>query len=138
MIKTTTWRPDTCGCELEYTWDSESDPSTRVHTGSNIVTVCALHQGMDTATHYSTVSEHNTRKNKIRAAIETNFPSLFNTVTASDGSTSLTLKPQYGFAWKYDENHVLTITLSGFTTNQKNTAQTWCNNNLGAGKVVIA
>jgi hypothetical protein len=31
-INVTRWRPDTCGCTLEYSWDSEDDPEARTHT----------------------------------------------------------------------------------------------------------
>lgn len=28
----TRWRPDTCGCVIEYEWDSDDAEETRVHT----------------------------------------------------------------------------------------------------------
>ena len=32
VMKTTTWRPDTCGCELHYDWDTDHHEDIRVHT----------------------------------------------------------------------------------------------------------
>lgn len=32
MKKTTTWRPDTCDCELFYEWDTDHPEDVRVHT----------------------------------------------------------------------------------------------------------
>lgn len=31
MLKTTTWRPSTCGCVLEYEWDTELSEDKRTH-----------------------------------------------------------------------------------------------------------
>lgn len=32
MKKITTWSPDTCGCTINYVWDDNDPPETRIHT----------------------------------------------------------------------------------------------------------
>jgi hypothetical protein len=43
MLKTTLWRPDTCGCEVEYQWDTGQPLDTRVHTPSGVWVLCSAH-----------------------------------------------------------------------------------------------
>jgi hypothetical protein len=63
-IQTTRWSPDTCGCVIEYSWDSDVAPEARVHTFKKTVEVCPAHAAhKDLNTHYSTVLEENRRKN---------------------------------------------------------------------------
>lgn len=67
------WRPDTCPCEFDYSWDSESDPNTRVHTLAS-ATVCQYHSGISTPDAlYIHVGIENTSKNRAEAALATAF-----------------------------------------------------------------
>lgn len=74
MRHTTTWSPDTCGCVIEYDWDTDTSEDERVHTVSKIVKECPLHKGLDIKTHYVTVLEENTRKNLAVGEIRETHP----------------------------------------------------------------
>jgi hypothetical protein len=133
MINTTTWRPDTCGCEIEYDWDGSVPAEQRVHTVSRVNKKCAAHASTpDIETHFNTVMEENSRKNKHIGLIVDNFSTL--TTLAPNGSKIL---KDNVVNWSYDANRVLQITITGLTTNQKNTLQTLSNTLLGSGKVVV-
>lgn len=124
---TTRWRPNTCDCVIEYTWDSTSDPATRVHTPSAIVQTCSRHATIVTlVSRWAQLTEENPRLNKLITRAQSSFPALFTAEGAFLGS------------WSFDANHVLNVTLPGVTTNQRTTIQNWCDTNLGAGKVVIS
>ena len=42
-LNTTRWSPDSCGCVLEYAWDTATSEDDRVHTHVNTVAVCVSH-----------------------------------------------------------------------------------------------
>lgn len=48
MIKHTTWRPDTCGCEVTLEWDSDADLETRMHTPVRVLPCPAHDDGSPT------------------------------------------------------------------------------------------
>src|SRR5438128_1805862 len=65
MINVTRWRPDTCDCVIEYSWDSESNEDERVHTYHDSHTTCDDHRTHHKkAKHFEVVQEENQRKNK--------------------------------------------------------------------------
>jgi|SRR5215216_158338 len=73
VIITNRWSPDTCGCELEYTWDNEQNENQRVHNFAKIVKACDAHKDVVPPTTrdtkqfkkvYDTVLEENQRKNQ--------------------------------------------------------------------------
>jgi len=69
-FKITTWSPDTCGCVLQYSWDSSVPAEERVHTPHAILTKCAKHsETADIHIHHAQVLEENQRKNKAAGAI---------------------------------------------------------------------
>lgn len=137
MIKTTLWRPDTCGCEIAYDWDSESDQNTRVHTVSRIVKACPAHQGMSKDVHFPKVVEENQRKNKAHALILENMPELVTEITNDDGSKTKKLKAGIEFRFSFDETRKLKVELVGATAKHKSDIQTIANTQLGASKIDI-
>lgn len=58
MIKVTRWHPDTCGCVIDYEWDTETTAETRVHTPVSIQ-ACEHHQ----VNTWDEVRAENKRKN---------------------------------------------------------------------------
>lgn len=77
MIKTNIWRPDTCGCQIIYQWDSDLPDDQRVHTpipggidsnGKPILPIiCDLHSELSTdhVKHHDIVVSENQMKNVI-------------------------------------------------------------------------
>lgn len=61
----TTWRPDTCGCELNYSWDRDSTEDERVHTAETFKPCEAHKHHTDKHQHFAAVLEENQRKNKV-------------------------------------------------------------------------
>ncbi len=73
MIRLTTWRPDTCDCEVVYSWDDALPAEERIHTAHAVNKACEAHVGGVEDIHAS-VLEENQRKNKTLAAIASSFP----------------------------------------------------------------
>lgn len=143
MINTTRWSPDTCGCTVEYQWDTTTPEDQRVHTPINTVISCPAHSvvGLNVATHYNTLLSENTRKNKVHGQLLT-ISNLTQTITNSDGTQTVTFKNGVGFTYTWsgiDGARVISISVFGvtLTTAQKNSVQSWCDTNIGVGKVII-
>lgn len=94
VINTTRWSPDTCGCELEYSWNTNENENSRRHDFARIVKVCSAHNGIvpPQTTNpgllkriYDAVIEENTRKNQaLSVSLETN-PELTDIVDSRTG-----------------------------------------------------
>jgi len=93
VINTTRWSPDTCSCELEYSWDTESSEDTREHIFKRVVKTCDAHmpvvpRGLKAEKAkqvYDTVLEENQRKNQaLGKALETR-PELADFVDSRTG-----------------------------------------------------
>lgn len=140
VINITRWSPDTCGCIIEYSWDSTQPESTRTHTLDNFINVCSFHQGLaDDPTRWNTVLEENPRKNLTYQGILDNSPTA-NLYDIVNGTRQLKAGITFNFSWSGTApNRVLTISYTGITltTQQKNSIQTWLNSNFGVGKVII-
>ena len=136
MIRRTLWKPDTCPCEIEYEWDDTLPAGQRVHTPVRSVK-CPAHAGAATlAEHHADLLDENPRKNKAEARLLAAFPAKLG-LTDAQGNT--TLRPD---AYTYTITgprgaRVLTLSLPLLTNQERNAVQTWCNNNLGAGRVVV-
>lgn len=68
MIRTQTWHPDTCECQIQMDWDDSLDVSDG---GTNVVAVrsvknCPAHEGLSGEAHYQAVLEHNRAVNAQR------------------------------------------------------------------------
>jgi hypothetical protein len=60
----TSWRPDTCGCEIQYSWDPNLEDN-RVHTPHEIVKKCSVHTDKNGVEElYNQVLGENVTKNK--------------------------------------------------------------------------
>ncbi len=64
-IQRTRWKPDTCGCIVEYTWDSDLPEDKRVHTVHSVNT-CKEHKLLtDPAEAFEVIKKKNLDKVKI-------------------------------------------------------------------------
>src|SRR3989304_5748981 len=100
-IRTTRWRPDTCGCELEYEWDDSLPEAQRVHTCVRIVRNGPEHSGLigNVALLYSTIDEENKRKNKAVA------------LAVARGESN----PQWSFEGLLGDIRILQLTVPGLS-----------------------
>ena len=141
-INTTRYSPDTCGCVIEYTWDTTVPELSRTHTLSNYVTKCAAHASLATdQDRWNCVFEENPRKNQALQNILENSPTTALYDTLSNGSRQLKNSIVFNFSFSGTApNRVLTLSFTGIslTTNQKNTLQSALNTRFGSGKVLIA
>lgn len=63
MIKTTTWRLDTCGCSFDYEWDDTLKEDQRVHTFKSVNNSCIEHSLFFDKDLYDVALLENTTKN---------------------------------------------------------------------------
>lgn len=142
MIRRTLWRPDTCACEIEYEWDDALPADQRVHTALRAVP-CPAHAGAPTLdAHYADLMDENPRRQRAAARLLAAFPAKLG-MTYTDpetGATDTRLKPD---AFTYTITgprgaRVLNLTINYLTAAEKTAVQTWCNNNIGVGKVVVS
>lgn len=68
MLHTTRWRPDTCGCTIEYEWDDAQPEDARVHHLSKI-SQCEHHAHLDGPGAFEGVKGENRGKNKALAKL---------------------------------------------------------------------
>lgn len=97
MKKPNRWRPDTCGCEIEFEWDTDDDPKSRVHTILSHQP-CEAHKAQDAVG--LSLEEHaahldNTKKNKAVNAVR----------------DKLGLTPDDPIAFAFDEKRNLSLVL---------------------------
>ena len=139
MIHTNSWKPDTCGCKIEYTWDDAVPNENRIHTASDIKKGCPEHSGLLTPVDMlTTLVSENSRKNLTLSELMS-YVELGETVEINGKSVKRFIKD---IVWSFsgsDDSRVLTIDLSDtpLTTQQKNAIQTFANNKFGNGKIVI-
>lgn len=126
-IRITTWRPDTCDCELHYSWDDQVSEDARVHTPIDSFThpvtgsvhstkKCSAHTSVTDVTRLHTaVLKENRLKNKMFAhAME--LDALGVDVTLDDGSNGRKLKPGVSVDFQFTgdgENRKLSYSISG-------------------------
>ena len=121
MIRTTTWKPDTCECALEYSWDDTVPEASRVHSLAKVVKSCPAHSLLAGVGLYDEVVSENRRKNRTYDIAQTLLVSLI---------------PE-GWLWYYDPARVLQVVIPKLTGAQKNQLQSACDTAFGAGKVKI-
>lgn len=59
------WRPDTCGCILEFEFDADTTEQDRIHTPTQTIRACEHHQIADVKECHDVVLEENVRKNVV-------------------------------------------------------------------------
>ncbi len=115
----TTWRPDTCGCELSYSWERDSSEDTRVHTPETF-TPCDAHKQHDLHAGHAAVIEENQRKNKV----------------VNQLADKLATKPTE-FVFGFDENRVLKVSHSSLDSGAIAKLQVQVDQEHGIGKVKL-
>lgn len=132
MIKTTRWYPDTCGCILEYQWDTDESVETRKHTFTKISNNCECHIGLTPQDIYTQVTSENQMKNKAYDLVLQKVSSC--TVLNEDGKKIL---DQSKVSYSFDASRKLNLVLVGATATQITNLKTALNSSIGTGKVTV-
>jgi len=136
-MKITTWRPDTCDCELNYEWDETVAQDKRVHT-INSISVCIAHKNIATKEQiWDKVREENTTKNIVLGLILDNFPNLVSESQNENGDTVKRLKQGIEYKWEFDENRNLIIDLQSASGVEKSVLLTFLKDKFGLNKIRI-
>lgn len=122
MIRSTTWRPDTCECVLEYSWDDATSEASRAHSFARIVSPCPAHSLLAGANLYNAVVSENQKKNR----------------TYDIAAALLTSLTPESWLWYYDTARVLQVVIPNLTAPQKNQLQSACDAAFGTGRVNIS
>ncbi len=133
----TRWSPDTCGCVVEYAWDSEHPQETREHTLHKVVRKCTRHASMPDAAVYAQLTEENPRKNRVRELILDSVPALVTMRMQANGEEVADFHPDKPFAYEFDSEHVLHVRVNGMTAAARNKVQKLADAAHGPNKVLI-
>jgi hypothetical protein len=122
MIHKNIWRPDTCGCEIEYEWDDSIPEKERTHTHKS-TKLCPVHAhltGNNNKDGYDAVFEENTRKNKANKEIMDACPELTEETIGKDGkSKGKVFKKIHKFNWNFDANRNLEVEITNLPLTSK-------------------
>lgn len=119
MIRKTLWKPDTCGCEMEFNWDDAVDTSFRTHTLSRVIAKCSFHSKLTAAKAWAAVNRENVLKNTVYRKILETVPTARDTLVQDDGAEVWSLKDSKEYRWAFDATRTLKVTLAGFTAAEK-------------------
>lgn len=59
----TQWKPDTCNCVMEYSWDDAEPENTRTHSFARAVQLCDAHSARSPEDAFDQVKSENLVKN---------------------------------------------------------------------------
>jgi len=132
-----TWTADSCtgntntGCKIVIDTTNPNNP-----TFVSFERRCINHSTISGDTLLQTMLSESRRKEYTRQKLLEIASSILGT-TNTDGV--LVWKNGVSMNWSYDSNRILTISVSGvtLTTQQKATAQSWCDTQFGSGKVIV-
>lgn len=124
MKQTTTWKPDTCGCVLEYEWDDQLPQNERIHSFKTLIGQCPDHLGLTDSKVYEHVLAENQTKNKVLGEALKNITKLKTIKVNEDGTETEILDPKISYEWSFtgkDDQRVLVVNFKGvnLTTNEK-------------------
>lgn len=137
-MKRTRWRPDTCGCDIEYEWDETVPLASRTHTGVVIHNLCPDHAAATVASaHFALLGDENSRKNVGLGLLKQQAELGESTIV--DGETVMQFKAGVTVSWHYNESRVLIVSIFGtsLTAGRQNQIQSAADSLFGAGKVEL-
>jgi len=131
MIRTTRWRPDTCSCEIDYSWDDSLPLDQVIFKLHKVNRACNAHAGVTDA--FVTALEENQRKNYSLGEILDRF-SKVRIGDSAGYSFKIGMEPK----WAFTVSRVLQIDMgNNLTGAEKNTLRTTLNTRFGVGKVQV-
>lgn len=138
MINHTLWRPDTCGCEIVYAWDTEVDPAQRVHSLVSSKP-CKVHADLgyvaDDTSHYEAIKSENTMKNQVLAEAITAIPDMSFQATNENGDPEIRYRIG-DYHWVFDADRKLNFALTRGDQAEKDAVGSKVNDDF-AGKAVL-
>lgn len=142
-IKITKWKPDTCDCVIEYSWDDSIAAEDREHNLHNIVDSCEDHSDVTDEELFQSVVEENSLKNEAVNMIVDNFPSQTKDILDSDGNPigkkiMQSATPETEVVLADDgENRIVNISPPRMSDDEKAQYQEILDNKFGSGKVKV-
>ena len=137
MIVQMGWEPDTCGCRVVHSVDTDTSQRALV----NYIFTCSFHRPISgDSPRYTVMGDDNIRKNSVEGVGLENFKSL---LTGTDPETgAIVYKSGIAFNWFYSgisSSRVLTVSYSGVAISiaNRDTLQTSYNTRFGSGRVII-
>ena len=130
MKNVTRWYPDTCGCVIDFEWDTDNPNDTPV--GKTVVKACEYHPLEDAVSHHSTIIQENQGKNKALKIIADNLASYAK--LNDNGSTTPDLS-KLSFSFNKDRNIV--ITAKNINEDDRLNVQLVIDSQIGQGKVIV-
>ena len=119
-LTVTKWRPDTCGCEIDYEWDKDAPAESRIHSAKNVIT-CEFHAGTKELV-FEKVKTENTNKNKVYNKVLEDNDIAEDVVMG--GGTTRKLKPGINVKWSFDPNRKLEVEIIGVDQVKKDSIAT--------------
>jgi len=120
MKKITRWRPDTCDCEIDYSWDTDDTKNEMTFTLEKFLKVCSAHSAeKDYNKLFEIVNDENKRKNFALKIILDNVDLVTENYTNLDGTTAKILKKGLSYKWSFDSERKLLIDISNFPAKSK-------------------
>lgn len=139
-VHVTQWRPDTCGCVLEYEWDDEVEPDERLHTvRTHDDSACPRHKTlkMKKSAAFDHVLEENQRKNRVHAELVEHAAEHQPELVRLDAdNTPSDLRPD-AFKFSYDDDGVLHVELNDHSSTAKASARKVLKQKFGDAKVRV-
>lgn len=105
---TNRWRPDTCGCVIEFEFDADLPDDQRVHVGKKVVSACATHLAESPVTHHGKVLDENRKKNHAYVKLVEAMPDE-HFVSEVDFEGNVTKRLKFEPRFSFDENRKLSF-----------------------------
>lgn len=132
MIRITQWKPDTCDCVIQLSWDDAVPVDSIVHTMASIKK-CSIHDPLADADAYAAVKDENTTKNVVLGHIHENHSDIVD--VNIDGSKSL--KEGIVYDWSFDQSRKLQVDVKGVDKATAQAIAVTISSELGIGKVDV-
>jgi len=131
------WKPDTCGCDVEFEFDDDLDIATRPNKLVRVYKACPAHPDLAdyigrTWVQEATVPFHQENQRKNRALEE-----MGTRLGIPEDENYFNNLQKYINGWHFDANRVLHISTKGLTVNQRNQVKSAVDTRFGNGKVMI-
>jgi hypothetical protein len=101
------WKPDTCDCVIEYSWDDSQPAESREHIAREIVHACSAHPKEEKTAHFSKILGENTNKNKVMKKLLEAMPIEHAKLDENGQRADFVDPPEFSF----DQNRKLKIKL---------------------------
>lgn len=106
---TNRWKPDTCGCILEYEFDADLPDGQRVMSAKDVVRACDAHPKEDKDAHYGKILVENRGKNLALKKLLDSLPAEHAKLNGEGEREDFVVRPTFTF----DKDRKLVLKLHG-------------------------